>query len=140
MEELKFDLSKWPDPMDQANAIMSFIVNRAALFNTNNYSSICIEIPDNNRGCIAFNLIFAIAPFIKMPIYTTRKVRKNSFWVKNKIIKRKTKFLYDRKWNNPETMKWTVEKNKEGINILDGISDRDIDFIVEQLYSRVVVC
>ena len=95
MEDLVFDLDKWDDPADKANIVMTFIVNRAAMFNTFNYSRICADIDDTERGCVIYNTIFAMAPYIHLPFFTNRSASNARFWInnnaRNKTIHSKTK-------------------------------------------------
>lgn len=134
MENIKFDLSKWDDPADKANAIMTFIVNRAITFNHNNYDKICVEIPNTKEGCIIFNLIFAISPFLHIPFYTKKASKRNKFWRKNNLIKFKTKFFYNKLLKKERVMHWSVSYD-EGVNLLAGISEENINLIATNLYG-----
>lgn len=134
MEDLIFDLDKWDDPADKANIIMTFIVNRAAMFNTFNYSRICADIDDTERGCVIYNAIFAIAPYIHLPFFTNRSASNARFWMNNKLIKRK--LFYKKLREADGTMLW----GEGGVDILAGISDEYIHLIATQLYGWVITC
>ena len=134
MENLVFDLDKFKTPIDKANAIMTFIANRAAGFNQMNYKRIYVEIDDTKRGCVMYNLIFVLAPYIHLPFITRRAADKAQFWKNNNLIKRK--FFIDKLIKKEDTLCW----GKTGIDILSGISEEYVSLIAKELYGWVETC
>jgi hypothetical protein len=87
MEELEFNLQDFETDADKANALMVYLVNRAAAFNADNFDSIYIEFLDMPCSHVAWHICSMIAMYKNIPIYTNKISKTARFYRKNKVIK-----------------------------------------------------
>lgn len=88
MEAIEFKRPEgWTDEM-YANAMMQFIVNRAAAFDKSKFDKICTIITDDHLGAVAYEALMIIGTFTGVKIYVPRKFLKRCrFHKKNDIIR-----------------------------------------------------
>lgn len=143
MEKIKFDFSKCKDDYEKANALMEFIVNRAAMFDKKKYDTIVMNLSNDNCGritwelCQIIHLFYPVKMIIPMrtifydfcPIKNTVMRRRPQFWINH--LKKKENVL---SWDTDST--WDFSADSPDAKIFDGISSQEIDFIVKILYNK----
>ena len=136
MKEIKFDLSKWEEPADKMNAVYSFIVNRAAALDPNIYPYICFSPENNARGCVAYYVATAITTCRRFIFYVPKSVKKYAYFSKNKKIKPISKWRFNRKMRNSESMTWQMYPYDNcSPCIFEGIPQNYINDIAELLFN-----
>lgn len=131
---LEFNLNGYTKE-EQANAVMTFILNRAIVFNKQKYKRICADLPNTEKGCVLYNLLFLTASFYKIPIYTNKKFKKTKFWNKNKTIKLKNNYFYKKICKKEDTLCWNVEEIDKSIDVFYNIKEEYITNIAKLLYG-----
>ena len=83
-ELLEFDLSKWEDPLDQSNAVLEFIVNRAYKeFLASGKAYIVVEnYSGDMQDFAAFQIASIVSTFTTKPIYVRKQGFNKLKWMK----------------------------------------------------------
>ena len=145
--KVEFDLDNIKEPIDKANAMMQYIINRAAIFNAEKFDKILFPITNDNKGMFLYHGYTIIAMMRGISVFAYSKepwYRRIKFWnKKNRLIKRVGK----RKWNkllqdNKSLIFNTMcADSREQITpailnypmIFAGITEEQIDFIIKEL-------
>lgn len=147
MEEIQFEFKGKEDKqitdIERANAIMSFIANRALPFDDSKYNKVVFEIYDLPESQVAWNLAVILANYKSVRFYV-RKVGKPRFWKKHKDIFAVSDKKFKKLWTDNNVLKWDAistcdEDNLYGVNplpqIFYGLSSETIKDIAEKLYG-----
>lgn len=147
MEEIQFEFkgkeNKQITDIERADAIMSFIANRALPFDDSKYNKVVFEIYDLPESQVAWQLAFIIAIRKNVKFYV-RKVGNPRFWKKNRTIFAVSDKKFKKLWIDNNVLKWDAistcdEDNLYGVNplpkIFYGISSETIKDIAEKLYG-----
>ena len=140
MEKLNFDFTKYPEREDQLNIIATFIVNRAARFDTMKYNRIVIELYDDPISCTAYNFILIISNATSTPVYCNWKGRKARF-TNPKSFKFRPQFWLDWIKKKEDTLyldcisTTSFELSTNYPKIFSGFSKQEIEEIAEKLYG-----
>lgn len=147
MEEIQFNFkgkeNKEITDIEKANAIMSFIANRAIPFDDSKYDKIVFEVYDLPESQIAWNLALIIANYKNVKFYV-RKIRSPRFWKKNKAIFAVSDEEFKKLWRDNSVLKWDAISTCDDDNlygakslpkIFYGLSSETIKNIAEKLYG-----
>lgn len=147
MEEIQFEFKgkeeKEITDFERADAIMSFIANRALPFDDSKYNKIVFEVYDLPESQVAWQLALIIANYKNVKFYV-RKLGKPRFWKKNKTIFAVSDKEFKKLWTNENVLKWDAistcdDDNIYGITpvpqIFYGLSSKTIKDIAERLYG-----
>lgn len=147
MEEIQFEFKGKEDKeitdFGRADAIMSFIANRALPFDDTKYDKIVFEVLDIPESQVAWQLALIIANYKNVKFYV-RKLGKPRFWKKNKTIFAVSDKEFKKLWTNENVLKWDAvstcdDDNIYGITpvpqIFYGLSSETIKDIAERLYG-----
>ena len=147
MEEIQFEFkgkeNKQITDIERANAIMSFIANRALPFDDSKYNKVVFEIYDLPESQVAGNLAAILANYKSVRFYV-RKVGKPRFWIKHKDIFAVSDKKFKKLWTDNNVLKWDAistcdDDNIYGITtvpqIFYGLSSETIKDIAKQLYG-----
>lgn len=147
MEEIQFEFKGKEDKqitdIERANAIMSFIANRALPFDDSKYNKVVFEIYDLPESQVAWNLAVILANYKSVRFYV-RKVGKPRFWKKHKDIFAVSDKKFKKLWTDNNVLKWDAistcdEDNLYGINplpqIFYGLSSKTVKDIAKRLYG-----
>ena len=141
MIEIEFDLSAYDTKEDKANAVMQFIVNRAAGFNKTLYNQAYIEFEDSAAGAVAYELCFILATFTGIKVYAPRGLKKCRFYKRNSLIKPKFNFQLKRIKDSVFTMFWDGtstcdnELDNPWPKLFYGLTSAQVKEIAEVLYG-----
>lgn len=147
MEEIQFEFKEKGDKeitdFERADAIMSFIANRALPFDDSKYNKVVFEIYDLPESQVAWNLAAILANYKSVRFYV-RKVGKPRFWKKHKDIFAVSDKEFKKLWTDNNVLKWDAistcdEDNLYGVNhlpqIFYGLSSETIKGIAKLLYG-----
>ena len=147
MEEIQFEFKGKEDKeitdFGRADAIMSFIANRALPFDDTKYDKIVFEVLDIPESQVAWQLALIIANYKNVKFYV-RKLGKSRFWKKNKTIFAVSDKEFKKLWTNENVLKWDAvstcdDDNIYGITpvpqIFYGLSSETIKDIAERPYG-----
>lgn len=147
MEEIQFEFkgkeNKEITDFERADAIMSFIANRALPFDDAKYDKIVFEVYDLPESQVAWHLALIIANYKNVKFYV-KKVGNPRFWKKNKTIFAVSDKEFKKLWTNENVLKWDAlstcdEDGFYGIiplpQIFYGLSSKIIKDIAEKLYG-----
>ena len=141
MSAIQFDQSLFENEMDKANAIYSYIVNRAYPF-SDHYTKIMVEgLEDSPKGLVIYNIFTILGTLRDVEVYV--KGKKPSFWnSKNKIIK---KVWSKRKWekmlDNDDVLMYNFytigDKYEPSPHplLFKGITREQIEYIAKELFN-----
>lgn len=141
MERITFDMSKFPDRLDQLNVMSMFIVNRAAQFDKMKYNRIIVEIDDDSLGCTTYNFMRIINEATGVPVYCKWKAKKARFVTKNKAFKFRPKFWLNHLMKKDDTLYLDAESNMNFQlstsypKIYAGFMRQELDEIATKLYG-----
>ena len=143
-DAIKFDLTKFEDDLSSANALMSWITNRAFGFDKTRYKNICLNIEDTAEGCLANEIAFAMSTFSGVKFYTLKKnFKKCRFYSKASAIIPVSKSRYSKISHQPDTLHWNTRhtvNTPTGMiplyaKVFFGLEHETIKFIAETLYG-----
>jgi hypothetical protein len=142
MIKMEFDLSAFETREEKANALMQYIVNRAAGFNKTLYTQVYTEFEDTAIGAVAYELSIILATFTGITIYTPRNIKKCRFYKKNSSVKPKFNFQLKRIKDQINTMFWDCKSTHDN-ELMDnywpklfyGFDTAEIKEIAEALYG-----
>lgn len=144
MSEL-FKFPKNIDDMTKANSIFSFIVNRANEFNKKKFNRICLEMPNNYAGHVAYQTALTIAAVSDgLKIYTPFTWKKPYFYKRCKVVKRVPRFIYNHIVKKENSILWCpyvissmIENHDElGAPIFAQLDADDIMFVEQTLFPK----
>lgn len=150
MEEIQFEFKGKEDKeitdFERADAIMTFIANRALPFDDSKYNKIVFEVYDLPESQIAWNLALIIANYKNVKFYV-KKIGNPRFWKKNKTIFAVSDKEFKKLWTDINVLKWDAlstcdEEGFYGYNgisfipqVFYGLSSKTIKDIAEKLYG-----
>ena len=147
MEEIQFEFKgkeeKEITDFERADAIMSFIANRALPFDDTKYDKIVFEVYDLPESQVAWQLALIIANYKNVKFYV-RKIGNPRFWKKNKTIFAVSDKEFKKLWTNENVLKWDAvstcdDDNIYGITpvpqIFYGLSSKTVKDIAKRLYG-----
>lgn len=147
MEEIQFEFKGKEDKeitdFERADAIMSFIANRALPFDDTKYNKIVFEVYDLPESQVAWQLALIIANYKNVKFYV-RKVGNPRFWKKNKTIFAVSDKEFKKLWTNENVLKWDAistcdDDNIYGITpvpqVFYGLSSKMVKDIAKRLYG-----
>ena len=147
MEEIQFEFkgkeNKEITDFERANAIMSFIANRALPFDDTKYDKIVFEVYDLPKSQVAWQLALIIKNYKNVKFYV-RKVGNPRFWKKNETVFAISDEEFKKLWTNENVLKWDAistcdDDNIYGITpvpqIFYGLSSKTVKDIAERLYG-----
>lgn len=147
MEEIQFEFKGKEDKeitdIERANAIMTFIANRALPFDDSKYNKVVFEIYDLPKSQVAWHLADILLNHKSVRFYV-RKVGKPRFWKKHKDIFAVSDKEFKKLWTDNNVLKWDAistcdEDNLYGVNhlpqIFYGLSSETIKDIAKLLYG-----
>ena len=150
MEEIQFEFKGKEDKeitdFERADAIMSFIANRALPFDNTKYDRIVFEVYDLPESQVAWQLALIIANYKNVKFYV-RKVGNPRFWKKNKTVFAVSDKKFKKLWIDTNTLKWDALSTCDeegfydfnGVNplpqIFYGLSSETIKDIAKKLYG-----
>lgn len=147
MEEIQFKFKGKEDKeitdFERADAIMSFIANRALPFDDAKYDKIVFEVYDLPESQVAWQLALIIANYKSVKFYV-RKVGNPRFWKKNKTVFAVSDKEFKKLWIDTNTLKWDAlstcdDDNIYGITpvpqIFYGLSSKTVKDIAKRLYG-----
>ena len=146
MEELEFNLDEFETDVDKANALMVYLVNRAAAFNSTKFDGIYVDFVDLPCGHVAWHICCMIAMYKGLPIYTESWAKGARFYRKDKNIKMiKNKKKFEKITSDPRILVLdAITTCSDEINsyydkpypqIFSGFSDKTLKFIATNLYG-----
>lgn len=147
MKEIQFKFKGKEDKeitdIERADAIMSFIANRALPFDDTKYDKIVFEVYDLPESQVAWQLALIIATRKNVKFYV-RKIGNPRFWKKNKTVFAVSERGFKKLWTNENVLKWDAistcdDDNIYGITpvpqIFYGLSSETIKDIAKKLYG-----
>ena len=147
MKEIQFKFKGKEDKeitdFERADAIMSFIANRALPFDDTKYDKIVFEVYDLPESQVAWQLALIIANYKNVKFYV-RKVGNPRFWKKNKTVFAVSDKEFKKLWIDTNTLKWDAlstcdDDNIYGITpvpqIFYGLSSKTVKDIAKRLYG-----
>lgn len=146
MEELEFNLDEFETDVDKANALMVYLVNRAAAFNSAKFDGIYVDFVDLPCGHVAWHLCCMVAMYKNLPIYTSDWSKSARFYRKDKNIKViKSQRKFKKITSNPRILMldaittcsddFNSYCDKPYPQIFYGFSDETLKFIATNLYG-----
>lgn len=115
VEEI-LDLSACRNKDEKLNLLMTFLANRANMYDKSKYNKIALHIEDNEQGLLTFHLCQILGIYNKVTFYIpSNELRKCRFYVRTNCIK-PASFL-----------RWFLIGHKKDLLSVDTISNADFD-------------
>ena len=140
MEKLEFNFQGYKDDCDKANALMTFIANRAAAFDKERYDTVIVTLNKDNLGVLTWELCHILNTFYQIKFRTSTPIWKLPFNRKTRVIKWRPRFWINWLRKRKNVIEWDCEStvNFERADnlpkIYSGFTNADIDFIAKTLY------
>ena len=141
MEEYQFDLSQFEDDISKANAVMSWLANRAFAYDKTRFNNIVLELNDDAIGAVAYEICKICTVFANTKFYTSKIAKKSRYFNKQGVVKTVSRRKLNKIIKQEDTIFWNATTTADNGDcderpiIFYGFSSELLHFVATTLYG-----
>ena len=141
MEEYQFDLSQFDDDISKANAVMSWLANRAFAYDKMRFNNIVLELNDDAIGAVAYEICKICTVFANTKFYTSKSAKKSRYFSKHGVVEAISRRKLNKLTAQDDTITWNATATVDG-GVCDerpiifyGFNSELLHFVATTLYG-----
>ena len=145
MEEYQFDLSQFDDDISKANAVMSWLANRAFAYDKMRFNNIVLELNDDAIGAVAYEICKICTVFANTKFYTSKSAKKSRYFSKHGVVEAISRRKLNKLTAQDDTITWNATATVDG-GVCDerpiifyGFNSELLHFVATTLYGSKVL-